>query len=504
MSTTSKLFVSGGLLRVLQLAITVLVAFFLMPFVVHHLGDRWYGVWVIVGGLMGYYGLLDFGISSATNRYISIHLGNNDYEEVNTVLTNAIFIYLIVGILSVLVSITLVACAKYFVEIPGDVEKLRIVLLIMGVDLAISFSLKAYLAILNSKIRYDIISYVNIGQILVRTALIFYFIGHGYSIISLAIITLFVNSFGYFLFYFLAKRIIPTLKVEFFRVSKPTIIEFLSFGKKTFIIQIGDLIRFKLDIMVIAFFIGSAYVTHYNIALQLHEYSGQLAASLIFGSLPIFAKYYAQKDYDNLREKFLLLTRYSLLISITISGVAMILAAPFIARWMGKSYLSAFIPFLILRVFSFLGIGQNPSIQIMYATGTHGFYAKITIIEAFFNLILSLILVRYYGMIGVALGTVIPFFFIKLFVMPPYVCRQLKLSVSKYYYEMGWLVFFAVLGHVPYYFLVSTASIDSYQGMFASGLLYYVVYGYCLLRFLLPSGDRNYLKIAMPVLRKIL
>ena len=504
MSITSRLFISGAIIRSLQLAVGVLVAFFLMPFVIHNLGDRWYGIWVIVGGLMGYYGLLDFGISSATNRYISIHLGNNDYEEINNALSNAIFLYLLISILSILLSLCLILCVNLFVESPGDINTLRIILMIMGIDLAISFSLKAYVAVLNSKLRYDLISYVSICQILLKAGLIVYFIGHGYSIISLAVITLLTNSLGYTIFYFLAKRIVPTLRVQFSKVSKEILLDFFNFSKKTFIIQLGDIVRFKLDIMVIAFFIGSVYVTHYNIALQLHGYSGQLEAGLIVGSLPIFARYYAQNDYDNLREKFLLLTRYSLLISVTISGAVMIIAHPFIRIWMGESYLTAIIPFLILRALSFLGVGQNPSIQVMYAMGKHGFYARITIIEAIANLTLSLILVRYYGMIGVALGTAIPFFIIKLFVMPPYVCRQLKLSLKKYYSEMGTLVLFSGLGHIPFFALITYFDIHSYQGMFASGFLYYSFYGYSLLRFLLPAADRSYLCNAIPLLRKIM
>ena len=504
MSKTTNLFLNGALLRSVHLAISVLTAFFLMPFVIHSLGDRWYGVWIIVGGLMGYYGLLDFGISSSVNRYVSIALGKRDYEEVNSILTNSVLIYSIISLISIVISIFLIIFSYKFVSEPHDIELLRKVLLIMCFDLTISFLLKAYISVLNAKLRYDLISYVGIGQTLTKAALIVYFIGSGYSIIALAIITFFVNISGYLLFSVIAKKIIPSLKIDITKISKAKMLEFVNYSKKTFLIQVGDMIRFKLDILVIAFFLGSALVTQYNIALQLHEYSGQLAASLIIGSLPVFARYYSQGDYHNLREKFLLLTRYSILISVTISGAVMILAHPFISIWMGEPYLTAIVPFLILRSLSFLGIGQNPSIQVMYAMGKHGFYARITIMEAVANLTLSLILVQSYGMIGVALGTAIPFFVVKLFVMPPYVCRQLKLSLKKYYGEMGRLVFVAGLCHIPFFILVTYVEINSYQGMFVSGVIYYLLYGWCLLRFLLPAADRNYLIEAVPMLRKVM
>lgn len=504
MSRTTNLFLSGALLRSLGLVISALAAFFLMPFVIHNVGDRWYGIWVLVGGMMGYYGLLDFGLASSVNRYVSMALGKKDYEEINSILTNSSLIYLIMSMISIVVTGLLILFSYKFVTDLKDLKLLRMILCVLCLDLAISFPLKVYVSILNAKLRYDLLSFVGIIQTLIRSLLIFYFIGSGYSIIALAIITFFVNTSGYLVFAALAKKNIPSLMLDTKKISKSKIFELINYGKKTFLIQIGDIIRFRVDILVIAFFLGSAIVTQYNIALQLHNYSGQLAASLVIGSLPILSRYYSQNDYKNLQEKFLLLTRYSLLISISISGAAIILARPFIHIWMGESYLTAIIPFFVLRGLSFLGIGQNPSVQVMYAMGTHGFYSKITIIEAIANLTLSVILVQYYGMVGVALGTAIPFFIIKLFVMPPYVCRQLKLSTLKYYSEMGKIVIFSIMSHIPYFIFLKYFSISSYYEILFTGILYYSFCSYLILRFLLPVSDRVYLIKFFPLLRKVM
>jgi len=52
-------------------------------FIIHSIGDRWYGLWVIVGTLMGYYGLLDFGLASASQRFItkSFYSGKKQYYK---------------------------------------------------------------------------------------------------------------------------------------------------------------------------------------------------------------------------------------------------------------------------------------------------------------------------------------------------------------------------------------------------------------------------------------
>ena len=57
---TAKKFLRNILSSVSGYAVTVLVALFLSPFVVHSLGDESYGLWVLVVSLTGYYGLLVF------------------------------------------------------------------------------------------------------------------------------------------------------------------------------------------------------------------------------------------------------------------------------------------------------------------------------------------------------------------------------------------------------------------------------------------------------------
>ena len=47
-----------------------------MPFLVHKLGDRNCGYWALVGAVLSYYGVLDFGIVSAVEFYVARALGD--------------------------------------------------------------------------------------------------------------------------------------------------------------------------------------------------------------------------------------------------------------------------------------------------------------------------------------------------------------------------------------------------------------------------------------------
>jgi len=68
----------------------------------------------------------------------------------------------------------------------------------------------------------------------------------------------------------------------------------------------------------------------------------------------------------------------------------------------------------------------------MYAVDKHYYYAIAIMIEAAANFSLSIILVFRYGILGVALGTLIPMLIIRVCVMPIYVTRIAGLNLREY------------------------------------------------------------------------
>src|SRR2546427_12627952 len=100
-STVSKArrLASGSFLRTVNLVATAIVSLLITPFVIHTLGDRLYGIWALVGAFIGYYGLLELGLSTAISRYLAAALGAADHAECNRVFNTALQIYLGLGVI---------------------------------------------------------------------------------------------------------------------------------------------------------------------------------------------------------------------------------------------------------------------------------------------------------------------------------------------------------------------------------------------------------------------
>src|SRR5882762_5714592 len=80
------------------------ISFFLSPFIVRHLGDTAYGVWVLLVSLTGYLGFLDLGIRGAVTRYVAkFHTEGNDKQASQTV-SSAFGLFLAAACLAFLAS----------------------------------------------------------------------------------------------------------------------------------------------------------------------------------------------------------------------------------------------------------------------------------------------------------------------------------------------------------------------------------------------------------------
>ena len=62
------------------------VAFYITPLLIERLGDTSYGVWILLSSILGYYGLLNFGIDSALVHHISKYLADDNREDIAKVL----------------------------------------------------------------------------------------------------------------------------------------------------------------------------------------------------------------------------------------------------------------------------------------------------------------------------------------------------------------------------------------------------------------------------------
>jgi O-antigen/teichoic acid export membrane protein len=487
---TGALLVRGSTLRVLNLIAGVAVGVFLMPFLIHALGDRWYGLWILVGSITSYYALLDIGLTSAVTRFLTQAIAREEETHANAVIATGLVLFASFGALVFLVAIGVALGAGSFFENPSELAAVRQAVLILGADVALGFPFAIFNAVLVAHYRFDLISYVQLLGLALRTGLVVYFVGQDYSIVVIAVITLAVSLISRFAVLAAAWRVLPSLQLHPSLFDRRRAGELFGYGKYTFFAASADRVRFQVDTLVVASFLGVGAVTHYAIAeriAQLFMHS-VLEALGVIG--PLFTRFDALGDHGKSRETLLLTTRLSTLASVMLAGCILILGQRFIEVWIGRDYRDAYWPLVILTSSFAVALMQLPSVSFVYASGRHRLFAYGNSAEAVANLALSVALVQVYGMIGVSLGTALPLL-ISNIVLAAYVCRELSLKLHVYIVNLCRVALIAGISQVPLFAYVQIQGISSLAAMVGIALCYYPLCGVILFRVIVAEADRR-------------
>ena len=424
--------VRGSTSNAFYFSAAVVVSFFLIPFIIQSLGDRLYGFWTLVATFVGYYGLLDLGLSSAVNRHIAAAIGGRDTEQCNRIFNTGLLLYSGLGFVALLVSGLLAGLASVIWYDPKEASIFWKVILILGANMAVSFPRRVFSGILTAELRHDIIAMIQLLSMILRSILTVAVLLAGYKLVALAWVILISELPQLFLSVYFAKRAVPTLRFDPAYWERGAARALFSYSSFAFIYHVGDGLRFQVDAFVVSAFVGLSAVTHYRIASVITQYFVTLLVAMTSVLQPLFSRQDSAGEQDELRKTLFFAMRVSIWLSSFVSFGLIAWGKPFIQRWMGPEYLDAY-PCLVILVLGWtFALWQNVSLQVVFGIAKHRTFALQNCIEGGCNLLLSLLLVRDFGLIGVALGTFIPMTVMKLLIQPILVCRVISIQYSEY------------------------------------------------------------------------
>lgn len=418
------------------LLLNLIISFFLAPFVVNQLGSVYYGIWVIMMQLTGYLYLLDFGVRESVIRYVSKHDAADELPQIEQVVNAALRIY---GCIS-LICLILAAIAAYFFPYifniaPEAVSTARHVVVITGVNMAQFFLFNVYVGVLMGIQRFDIFNKISIISSVIRVVLIVYFLHQGYGILALAYIQLAVNLFTNILVFLRSQILVPAkiyLKITTasFKTTVTTLVNYSFF---VLLNNICQKIIFYTDALVIGFFLPASAITYYAIAGNLIEYLRKFVNSMANVFNPLTSELDTKNQPEKIQDLLVIGTKVSLLLGTPICIVYFFLGQKFIELWMGPEFGAPAASVLtILAVTHLFSMPHYTISSILYGLSRHHTIAYVRVFEAVANLVLSLILIRHLGIVGVALGTAVPHLISVTLILPIVIARILKLSVITY------------------------------------------------------------------------
>lgn len=432
------------------MAVGMVVPFFLTPFVIHHLGDVAYGVWILAVSVVSYLSILDMGLRSAVIRFVSKADAQQKPEDATSAIGAALWVRVLISLGVAVLSVLLALVFPHvFKKVPPDLRHAaQVTVLMCALGVAVTLVSGVFGAVLAATHRFDLLSAISAMQTLARAAGVVLILRAGHGLISLAYWEVTVISLGALATVAVAWKTFPPCRV---RIAKPDMVVLKmiwSYSFTTFIFIIAVQIIINSDNLVVGAFISVGMVTFYSIGGSLMNYSGQVVSAVSTTFTPMASNLEAVGKTEELQKLLLRGTQAMLGIGLPISLALVLRGKTFIGLWMGPQYKEISGTVLqILLISQFFSVADGTAGSVMMAIDKHKPVAKWAVIEAILNFVLSIVLVKTVGIYGVAWGTTIAMAFVHLTFYPRYVRQVLGIPVRRFLWE-GWTKI--TLCSVPY------------------------------------------------------
>lgn len=416
------------------------ISFFLSPFVVYHLGTTAYGVWTLLAALVGYLGLLDFGIRGAVTRYIAHHHAGGDSEACSSIVSAGLVMFGLLGTVAILLSGVFAFLSPVLFNIPlSMVSDTRLVLCLGGLTIATTLIGAVFGGVVTGLERFDVSNGVEIVVTAVRTVAVVLALLKGYGLVALALVYLSASVLNGFATWAAARKLYPELRLRLRTPLLPRMRTILSFSILLSAIHIFGVVIYYSDALVIAMFLPVSSVTFFAIAGNLCEYARQVASAVSVLMTPRVSAL-ASIGSNRVGEAILGAARLATLVTAPIAATFWFRGESFINLWMGPDFGPA--SGEVLRILAFvvlLGGARSVATASIIGVNRHRALVPAFAFEAACNLALSVALVGPLGLAGVALGTLIPSLIVGLGYFP--LCLSKTTGVpAGLFYRNAWLL----------------------------------------------------------------
>ena len=432
MSTTSqsKLIFQNVTVNYVVTGTELLIGVFMLPFNVAHLGQAAYGLWVLVASVTVYFSMFDLGYGVALVRFAARYRAKGDKKGLNEIISTMFVVFSAVGLvaftIALLISLNL---ERFFPLTPDQAKTGRIVLLFISSYVALQFPASVFGGIVNGFQR----TYLN-GAVAFVTALVVAGVNvivllSGYGLAELVAATTAVRILSIFAYALNAYRVFPDLRIRPGYFKRERLREVTGFSVFILIIDIANKLNYSTDAIVVGAFLGTSAVAIWAVAQRVIEIVQRISDQLNAVLFPVVVDNATVQRVDRLQEILVQGQRLSLAMVVPMATVLGLTARPLVMVWVGPQFSASVNIIYILSIVVALRVGNATSAVILKGSDLHKFLAVSNLSMAVGNLVLSVILVHFYGLIGVAIGTLIPMIVISMFVVFPAACRRVKLPV---------------------------------------------------------------------------
>lgn len=484
--------ISGGILfSFLSQFIGIGVGLAYTPIMIRILGQNEYGLYQLVQSMVNYLTLMNFGFNGAYIRYYSIAKAKNDEREIANI--NGMFF----NIFIILAGLIVIGGAVLYANIgilgrnlsAADYTVARQLLIIMVINLALSMPNSLFVAYMSANEQFVFQKVVHIIANLLIPVLNLPLLLLGFGSVGVVSVTLLLTILRLFInVIYCVKKLHIRINSRFF--DKTIFGDLLSFTFFIFLSDLVDQLNSNVDKLLLGRMRGTIAVALYSVAFNLKSHYSVLTWIVPEMYIPRVNKLVVEDANEEQTELFIRIGRINhFLVTLVISGF-ILCGRTFMDLWVGPEYSVSYYATIILLLAGYIPAVQTLGVNIQNAKNKHRMRSYVYLGVALLNVVVSVLLIKKWGVLGTCLGTLLAVLIGNGLFMNIYYHRNLGLNVVKFWKEILKTVPSCSIAILLGVLLLQIIRVHSWMTLLLFICCYCIVYGASLFALGLKKEER--------------
>lgn len=485
---------AGAFLNYIILGLNALVGIAYTPYMLRMMGKSEYGLFALAASVIAYLSMLDLGFGNAVIRYTAKFRAEGKQEEQYAMFGMFTVLYSIIGV------VALIAGGILYFNLDlifgqsltlMELERAKTIVMLMVINLALTFPLSIYGAIITAYENFVFLRMVQILRILLNTGVMIVLLSYGYRAVAMVVVQTIFNLSTLLLNAIYCKKHIK-VKLIFGKTDRNLLREIAIYSFWIFLNAIMDRIYWSTGQFVLGAIVGTAAVAVFAVAIQLEGMYMMFSTAIVGVFLPrvtaMVSKSNNQKEISGL---FIKTGRIQYIVMAFILSDFIVFGQQFILYWAGNGYDDAYVIALLFFVPLTVPLIQNLGITILQARNQMRFRSEVYVVIALVSLGFQIPLAKYYGGIGCAIAISAALVAGQIIVMNIYYQRKQGLDIIAFWKEIIRMSIVPVLLCVLAKVMVNYIPLDSIGKFIVGIVLFSALYMPLFAKFSMNDYERN-------------
>jgi len=358
----------------------------------------------------------------------------------------------------------------------AEIEKMRIMLLILSFNLLITFAFSIYNSIITASERFVFQKGLAIINTIAKPLLMIPILFLGFKSIALCLVITAVNAGVLLTNYIYCKKSLK-IRIKYNGFDKALFKIVFAYSFWIFLNQIVDKVNWSADQFILGAVSGTIAVSVYSAASTINILFINLSTAISGVMLPKISKMVARGASDEeLTEEFIKVGRLQYYIVFLMASGLVLFGRQFINLWLGSGFNETYAVALLLIIPVCFPLIQNLGLSIMQAKNRYKFKAISTFIMSIANIGISVFLAKKFGAIGAAAGTAIALIVCNIIAINIYYAKAIRLNVLRFWRQMLKMTIVFSVPSIIGFFISNIVVIDKWLVLLAAAGIYTIAF----------------------------